>query len=516
MNPFKSARDLYPMAFAVSPVLSSYALDAPTYTATELLIALAVAAALASVTQVGIFAFLRDRPKTAVLASLLFILAGTYGYGLHLTHALLAGTSVVGRTRFTLPAWTLAALAFSWLVGRGSLRTERWARFLGLAASGILIVTLGACALALVRSSKPELWIDRAPSAAGVAARRASGERLPDVFVLVLDEYASTRTMRDVFGFDNRPFVAALRSRGFRVADAPAAYSQTELSVASLLNLRYLSPLDVSRGAPHQWTYLARLLYDNVLFRLFKRAGYQVEVFWSGVEFTSHFRDADRSRSCFRLGGLAYAVASRTIASPLLWLLTKPSDRIVCVLRRLGSEDRPSSPRLVFAHVIAPHPPFLLKRDCSPFPGGARLGWDAASKPRGPYVEQVRCVNRLVLEFVDRALRRSGGRSVIAIVGDHGPGSLLGPEADNSWREPSASMLEERMGVLTAYFTGDRAVDESALACAGSVNALRLIADAVLGAGFPLLSERSQFSSYAEPFRFTDVHAAPRCPVFPP
>ena len=51
-------------------------------------------------------------------------------------------------------------------------------------------------------------------------------------------------TLRDLYGYDNSPFLDFLRSKGFYVADKSVTnYPRTELSVASSLNMKYMNYL---------------------------------------------------------------------------------------------------------------------------------------------------------------------------------------------------------------------------------------------------------------------------------
>src|SRR5207244_2209263 len=66
----------------------------------------------------------------------------------------------------------------------------------------------------------------------------------PDVYYIMLEEYAGERTLADQFGYDNRPFMDALSQLGFYVArDSTTNYPRTELSLASSLNMNYLDAL---------------------------------------------------------------------------------------------------------------------------------------------------------------------------------------------------------------------------------------------------------------------------------
>jgi hypothetical protein len=71
-----------------------------------------------------------------------------------------------------------------------------------------------------------------------------SGARLPDIYVIIPDDYARTDVLRQYFHYDNRAFIGELEKRGFVVADqARSPYSDSELNVAAALNMDYMSGL---------------------------------------------------------------------------------------------------------------------------------------------------------------------------------------------------------------------------------------------------------------------------------
>src|SRR4029077_20160691 len=100
---------------------------------------------------------------------------------------------------------------------------------------------------------------------------RHAGEGGPDVYFFVLDGYARADQIKRMVGYDNRPFLAALRHRGFTVADdALAAYPATESSIPTTLSLTYRLP--GGRVTP----YLMRVTLrgTNVAEASLRRLGY--------------------------------------------------------------------------------------------------------------------------------------------------------------------------------------------------------------------------------------------------
>jgi len=63
----------------------------------------------------------------------------------------------------------------------------------------------------------------------------------PDVYVIIVDEYAGRQELNEVFGFENNAFENELQSRGFHIVNNTTSnYNATVYSMASLFNMGYV------------------------------------------------------------------------------------------------------------------------------------------------------------------------------------------------------------------------------------------------------------------------------------
>jgi hypothetical protein len=175
-------------------------------------------------------------------------------------------------------------------------------------------------------------------------------------------------------------------------------------------------------------------------------------------------------------------------------------DRILNTLDMLESLPPTNEPKLVFAHIIAPHPPFVFAADGSPVtpdgPFSLRFDFDAGHTSSEAYIrgyrDQVKFINRRLEELVLTILEKSVAPPVIILAADHGPDS-------NSGRQ---TYVQERMTILSAYHlpTGDAGLYPGIT----PVNTFRVVFNEVFGADYPLLQDRVLFSKYVTPFEFRD------------
>ena len=146
-----------------------------------------------------------------------------------------------GLFRGALPPWA------TWgIVVVAAMVVAGWKHRSATLTSFLNVVGVLLCTFALFSAGNAH-WAIRGEmariSAKVGSASAFKGER-PDIFHVVLDGYGRTDVFERAYGFSDREFVEGLRKRGFYVADdARSNYVQTELSLASMLNLRPVQDL---------------------------------------------------------------------------------------------------------------------------------------------------------------------------------------------------------------------------------------------------------------------------------
>jgi hypothetical protein len=157
---------------------------------------------------------------------------------------------------------------------------------------------------------------------------------------------------------------------------------------------------------------------------------------------------------------------------------TRNRERIIFAFDKLGELGDVQGPKFVFAHIFAPHEPYVLG------PDGETLDADI-SKVEG-YPLQVQYVNRRVFEAVEKILAASEIPPIIVIQGDHG----------SYHTNPT-----ERMTITNAYYLPNGG-DQLLYPTITPVNTFRLIFNYYFGGDYELLEDKSFYSAYQTPFVF--------------
>jgi len=400
-------------------------------------------------------------------------------------------------------AWGALALVGAWLVARAPWAGKHeFGKAMTFAAVLLLAGTAATSVLHSGNSTEERTALDSAgPDAAGSAASD------PDVYFIVLDGYARQDVLARYYGFDNSPFLNALRDKGFRIADQSSTnYNWTFLSLSSTLNLGYLQelfPQELDAGGADR-SVLYESIRNSLTARFLRDRGYRIVHFQSTWGATAVNPSADRQVRCeFSMYANEFV---RTLVEAT-WLgafhskasadLAKCHLASFSALSKIGADP---GPKFVFAHYILPHHPYLFDRDgnvlrnaviSNQFEFQKRLWED-----RDSYLSQLEFTNRKVLEAVEGVLASSRTPPIIVIESDHGPGLASGLSQTDH--------LALRFANLGAYHLPGAPADLMPVD-GSAVNQFRRILSHYFGAALPALPDRHFVSSYGKPYSFREM-----------
>jgi hypothetical protein len=474
----------------------------------------------------------------------------TYGYWI-LTPLLLLDVVVAGiigltwlHTRDLRRSGGVAAILMALFVGHSSLlpwaRIPLWLLGIGVCVAlmfvwkerllGVLTtfanIGLPLFALQFVVPLVQYGWTDRPPHIVSDLLDdlpTPSDEAHPNFYLVVLDGYGRADVLRRMYQYDD-PLPDALRKRGFVVPPvARANYCQTGLVFPSLLNLDYLPALlDDIKPVQRYRRPLKQLVEHSRVTALARSAGYTI-VSVPGEYSMTHIADADRSHDpIWALTEYGHTLLNKTALPAMSQTLGFPRARLQHELRRwhvsnalsaVAADQGEEGPVFVYAHIVAPHPPFLWQPDGSYRPAASWMSFDDAStwlksnkaERRAVYGESysdgyrasLAFLGTALVETVDEIIARDPA-AVIVLVADHGPGRHT-----KRWSQEESNVWE-RMSILSAYRVpgaDDRLFNDHIT----PVNGLRLAVDNALGTNMGRLADKSLFSVWKRPYDFSDV-----------
>lgn len=518
----------HPLLFAIFPVLSLFAQNSQQLPVLEWLRPALVVIGLTLSGWFGMNLRYRDPPKSAILVTIFLVLFFSFGrvigaveYALY-TLGLVHPSLFLFQHTFAMVSWGLVSLGLllfgSFLVVKSHININVVSE--GLNVCGTALVLLAALNLAYVRlSTGPAIayadqWNERVHSTPVVTAHTELGNSKPDVYYIILDGYGRGDILRSLYGHDNSDFNAFLARNGFYVAEqSHSNYVQTPLSLASSLNSTYLDSLaaDVGLNSGNRLP-LATMIESNQLFKELHDRGYTVVTFSTGFDLTDIKTGDEYIAPEGDIDPFENAFLDTT---PLPLLLRLPffksqydlhRERILFSLNQVG-ELRIDGPKVIFLHVVAPHPPFVFAQNGEPLDpdvpydlsdGNMYTARASQAEYVTAYRNQLIFINSQVQVMIAHILANSKTPPIIIIQGDHGPGSRL------DWTSAQNTDIPERLSILNAYFFPDH--NYAALyPTITPVNSFRVVLNQFFGTKYQMLPDRSYFSTLAFPYQFTDV-----------
>ena len=469
---------------------------------------------LGVLTYLGARLILRRWDAAALVASLALMAALSYGRLYDgLKELGLSGETLV-RHRYLLPVYAVVVgVGILWCARRGEAAT--WNRVLNVVSVVAVAFPLTVLGSTLAQSLSPSRL-----TPAECSLQPPAGQPLPDVYVIIMDAIERDDVLREFHGYANSAFLRSLEDLGFTVAYGSLSnYRHTELSLSSLLNMEYTQDFPARFGArPRRVKDVTELIRNNQVRRELECLGYLAVAFETGHIWTE-WRDADyflrRGNTSLgalgldpRINRLEYMFLETTLARVALdgsmssQAAKTPSaldrtidvrERILFVFDQLADVPTLPSPKLVFVHILSPHPPFVFGPNGEPV---SAAEFETASP--GPardnpllqaYADQVTYLNKLLLQDIEAILAQSDPRPVIVLMGDHG------------WADRN---MEDKLSILNAYLVPPKAAARLGQTIT-PVNSFRVIFDEIFGGSYGQLPDVSYFSTETEEFDFVIV-----------
>jgi hypothetical protein len=495
--------EFYPFLFALYPSLALLG-----HNIEEIKAVVAMRAFLVSLLSVA-FCFgalawlLKDRSKAALVSTLGALLFFSYGHVYNGIKEISAVASFLGRHRILAPIWlALFVVGAIWIIRR-QRDFRSWTPGLNLVAVVALVLPLAQIGIYQVREIETSSQA-QAVSEDVTGLHLPQDQPAPDIYYIILDAYGRDDVLQEMYALDNTAFLERLVDMGFYIARCSRSnYTQTQLSLASSLNFNYIQSFGEFVSGQSTRVGLDKMIHHSAARLALERLGYHMVAFETGFKYTQ-VEDADLYLSPHNSplegvslsGGLngfevmlVNTSAGRLIKDAMnilpgyikpVWEYPEQAHRdlVLFDLEQLHQLPGLPGPKFIFAHVVAPHPPYVFEADGS------------VSPPDKPdftgYRDQVLYLNNKMETLLVDIIQSSATPPIIIIQGDHGP-ILAAPR--------------QRLKILNTYYLPGNGA-ERLYPTITPVNTFRLVFDAYFGGQYGLLDDVSYFSSYQDPYTF--------------
>lgn len=328
---------------------------------------------------------------------------------------------------------------------------------------------------------------------------------LPNVYYIILDAYAGTEALENVFNFDNSEFYDFLTEKGFYVAKkSHSNFPQTYQSISSSLNMEYVNHID-SENLQKRQDVAYKMIENNKVMKNFKAKGYTIFNINSGWGPTRELPLADMNL-CTKYRGIIDSelfsmIINKSMINPLYVKIFADDRRelLLCHFSTLTEVSKMTDePFFVFAHITIPHASYIFGPNGEKvIPKSLQLGY--AVKDKEGYIGQLQYTNKLVQEAIEKILAENTNLPVIIIQGDHGS-----DESEIPWETHNDDSLRERFSIQNAFLIPD-IEKEIFYETITPVNSFRILFNHIFNDEYKLLEDKQYAPEKHEPWKFIDV-----------
>jgi hypothetical protein len=504
---------LFPLLVAIYPIFFLYSYNVQELLLSQITMPVIIALGGTVLFWVCLALLVKDTLKAGVIITIFILFF--YSYGLFFDWLVSLHLFTV-KHRHVLPVFLIIAAYLGYFV---SLVRSRE---LFVNAAKILTVIVTVMLVLSISSAIPyevKKWeyfqqnLHEKQLTTNLAAMNQSGE-YPDIYYIILDEYASSSTIKEIWGYDNRDFENHLKNQGFFIADnSSVRYFQTEWSLLTSLNMDYpggkISHADFYNltMALRQDEYInistiemnQRINYNNVSEYL-KNKGYTLIVLdaletenpaqgMMRADKTYLFRSEEKN---YLIDSFTVLLIRSTILRPsenfdlfsLSSFIKDPEDlhrnTNLYILNELKDVNKIPGPKYVFVHLLIPHSPFVFNENGGTVEKTNSLNWNNKKYYRDQYIFTTRQISLII----DEILKNSKRPPVIILQSDHGPRPFNGRSPEENLDIP----IDDMFRIFNAYYFPG-ANQSIFYRNISPVNSFRLVFNTYFDENYPLLED---------------------------
>ncbi len=506
---------IHPFLFATYPILFLFAHNISRFSLNVILIPIAITTCFALLSQSLLSFVLKDKKKAGLIVSLFLLLFFSYGHFYNAVVGFSMGGFSIGRHRYLLPTCSMFFIsgAYFTIMTRRSL--NNFTGILNITAA--FLIAISSISIGTYKLKTRVAWQDdrrtENTETKPIDLGKISG--LPSIYYIILDGYARADILKDMYHYNNTELLDYLTQKDFYIANKSRSnYCQTDLSLASSLNFKYLNDLVDRIGIESDNRIpLVNMIRNNRVFRFLKQYGYVIVAFSSGSSPTE-IRNTDiYMKPLSFLGEFQIALINTTAIAPVLYKVTSYGyglhrKRILYTFDHLVDTIELQTPIFVFAHIMAPHPPFVFGQNgekvrpntAFSLADGAdffKAGGTVGEYLRG-YRSQLIYINKKLITTVDNILSKSAKPPIIILQSDHGSRIMM------DWENADKTYFKETFSILNAYYLPNN-IDKCLYESVTPVNTFRIIFNHYFDTDYELLKDESYFSTCSHPYKFINV-----------
>jgi len=318
-----------------------------------------------------------------------------------------------------------------------------------------------------------------------IEIKEFSNGKKPDIYLLLLDEYAGQKELIDKFQFDNSEFLSYLSNKSFHIVRySKSNYNLTSFSMASMLSLDTLKISNYRKPKTKDYTLTGLKINQSPVGHYFQQNGYEIYnlSIFNFLNLQSHFthsymRNFDKEFSLLTLTGLI-----QKNYPDVFFPKSKKNDGENSLYQDLNYNIaiknfflnqlpfKSNKPKFVYAHFLMPHFPHFLNEK-------GQLNDPEIQNSERTYLGYLKYCNLQLISIIDKILSSSAAPPIILLMSDHGFRGFS-KSVDSKYYFMNLNAVFLPNGNYSGFYDG-----------MSNVNEFRVILNSQFGQKLPLLND---------------------------
>ncbi len=496
----------HPFLYGLFPVLFLYSYNIGQLKFSEILLPSIIILASTAVIMTVLWLILKRKTyKAGFITSIGLVLFFSYGHIYSLVKELKIGNFIIGRHRYLMIIWLLLFTLGAYFIIKTKKNLYNLTKLLNIISVILILIPLFTIGISWIK--KPVTDNNDAAISIGSADYNTieSPDELPDIYYIILDGYASSNTLREIYNYDNSDFDNYLIDKGFYLASRSTSnYPNSFLSMASSLNMEYINYLSETLGVESNDRSIPyKMIENNRVLNYLKERGYKVIHFSSGWGPTNYnqYADLNIAISHTRWNEFNTLLIQTTVldAFEKKFFQDVGRRRVLNTFSGLAEVNKIERRKFIFSHIVCPHPPYIFDREGNSVPEAEFDMDNWGEEQKEYYLDQLIYTNKEVKKMIDEILDESENPPVIILQADHGPRNTF---IDGKF--PTEDMFKEGMRILNAIYIPGQKYD-LLYDSITPVNTFRVVFNTLFGENYDLLEDTNYNSFEFAPYKFTDI-----------
>ena len=392
---------------------------------------------------------------------------------------------------FLLPACILLLVWLFIFLKKTAIRFQRFSTFLNILLIVYIVVDLVYIGSKAISPKKSNVLNSGFSSFTNIKLCDTCSK--PDIYFLLLDEYASTISLKEKYNHQNS-IDEFLASKGFSIQEKSFSnYNFTVASMAAIMNMSYVQVIEnVKAVTAEDYGKCDLLLRDNNVIRLLDAQGYEI-VNYSIFNLAGHPTRVKQSFLPLQTRLITERTLFARMNKDIGWILmvTFPfnklskdyflrhlkNDSLFLNLTKTAAHTKQDRPRFIYTHLNIPHAPYYFDKNLKRKDNSTVIA-EYKANPSHAYLDYLNYTNVQLTDLVN-TIQANNPDAVIIIMGDHG----FRKKIENS------DEFHYFQNLNAVYFP-DRDYRNFYDSISG-VNQFRVVFNKLFGQSFPLLKDSS-------------------------